>query len=123
MDQRKYDSKNIQQFLSHHYVLQRSIIFIVDIDYSSIFYKEKASQYVASFFDSMQPTELFGYINLSNRGEEMQLEPKARNTLTKQRFLRGMNSKSSEMLLGDKKHDYQLDRLQDALQKALDWQQ
>ena len=45
--QQKYtESKTIHKYLSHHYVLKRSFVFIVDSDFDSVDYQDKASGFV-----------------------------------------------------------------------------
>ena len=113
----------VYKFLSHHYILKRSIVFIVDTDYSSDTYKQIAGRYVMSFFGSMQPTDCFGYIRLGYKSDddEILLEPKMRNTKVKTLFLKSMKDKESEIRFGNQniKRKYML---QEALKKALDWQ-
>ena len=40
----------IYKYLSHHYVLRRSVVFIVDTEFSSVIYHDKANKYVWKFF-------------------------------------------------------------------------
>lgn len=116
---------SVYKYLSHHYVLKRSIVFIVDTDFSSVVYKKKVAQYVKDFFNEMSPTDCFGYISLgkSSNNDEILLEPKERNTHIKTLFLKSMKHKESELLfLGDRAMQTRKDRFEKALQKALDWQ-
>ena len=55
----------IYKFLSHHYVLKRSVCFIVDTEFSGIFYHEKANEYVRKVFNSLDSEDYFGYISLA----------------------------------------------------------
>lgn len=89
----------VYKYLSHHYVLKRSIVFIVDDSFSTVDQTEQASTYVTRFFNSMQMDDCFGYINLGGGKDEDEviLEPKGRNTRTKQLFLQGMEQKMSDM--------------------------
>ena len=41
----------VENHLSHHYVLKRSVVFIVDPYYSSVAKREQASKYINDFFD------------------------------------------------------------------------
>ena len=62
------------KYLSHHYILDRSIVFIVDHEFDSLLDCDRASMYLTSFFDEMQPEEKYGFISLStklNRNEIM----------------------------------------------------
>jgi len=91
---------NIYKFLGHHYILRRSVVFIMDTEFESIFYKEKASSYISSYFDRMAPDDYFGYISLEKGlfSNDIVLEPKCRNTHTKRIFLEDANKKASELL-------------------------
>merc|ERR1712151_394467 len=93
------DMKVIYKYLSHHYVLKRSVVFIVGQDFDSVFYKEKAHQYVKEFFESMRPSDNFGYLSLGSINNEIMLEPISRNTKTKQSFLEDLikNAKESQL--------------------------
>ena len=90
---RKHCPKSdVYKCLSHHYVLKRSIVFIVDTDFSNDIYKQMAANHVCTFFNSMSPTDCFGYISLGKEsaGNEILLEPKQRNTYIKNLFLKSM---------------------------------
>ena len=39
--------------LSHHYVLRKSIVFIVDTAFSNVIYQEKANKYAQKFFSKL----------------------------------------------------------------------
>ena len=58
------DRKAVYKYLSYHYVLKRSVVFIVDEDFDSVFYKQKSSEYVNKFFSEMADSDYFGYISL-----------------------------------------------------------
>lgn len=42
--------KSIYKFLSHHYIIRRSVVFIVDTEYDSVVYRDKAMKNVLDFF-------------------------------------------------------------------------
>ena len=42
--------KSIYKYLSHHYILRRSVVFIVDTEYDSVVYRDKAMKNVLNFF-------------------------------------------------------------------------
>ena len=85
-----------------------------------------ACKYVKRFFKKMPPSDYFGFISLgrSSNNEEILLEEKERNPYTKKLFLKAMADGESESLfLGDAKaKQVRRQRLDKALQKALDWQ-
>ena len=59
--------KSIYKFLSHHYILRRSVVFIVDTEYDSVVYRDKAMKNVLKFFkDNMNQDDYFGYISLDD---------------------------------------------------------
>ena len=55
------------QFLSHHYVLRRSVVFIVDTECSSVFYHYMANRQVKKFFKKLDDQDYFGYISLGEK--------------------------------------------------------
>ena len=117
--------KTIYKYLSHHYVLKRSIVFIVDTDYSSSKYKEMTTSYVNAFFDKMLPTDFFGYISLgrTSNDDDMSLELKGKNTYIKKLILQSKTNQESEIYFkGDRSRLNRKGRLEKALTKALDWQ-
>lgn len=61
-----YQMNVIYKHLSHHYVLKRSIVFIVDTHFDQIMFEAKANELTTTFFESMQPSDYFGYISLGN---------------------------------------------------------
>ena len=49
----KFLSRNpmIYRYLSHHYILRRSVVFIVDTEFSGLAYHDKANKWVKKIFD------------------------------------------------------------------------
>ena len=80
----------VLKHLSHHYVLKRSIVFIVDPYYQSELKNAQASKYINNFFESMPETDKFGYISLgtSSKNDELVLEDKSKNPYLKKLFLK-----------------------------------
>ena len=111
------DMKVIYKYLSHHYVLKRSVVFIVGEDFDSVFYKEKAHEYVKEFFKTMKPTDHFGYLSLgkNSNNNEIMLEPISRNTMTKQYFLEDLFENASESHLFSSNNYKSRSKLVDAL--------
>ena len=84
-------SNAIHRHLSRHYILKRSIVFIVDQDFSSTVLREQAMKIVLDTFDSMPPTDQFGLLHLRKpRNSSVILEPKGRNTQVKRRLLQSI---------------------------------
>ena len=50
--------------LSHHYILRKSVVFIVDTEYSSVIYQDMANRYAKKFFKELDGQDYFGYISL-----------------------------------------------------------
>ena len=105
--------------------MKRSIVFIVDTDYSSNSYKQMAANYVKFFFKSMQPTDCFGLISLAKTSnkDDIVLEPKEKNIYIKKLILQSKIDQESEVYFkGDRARLNRRGRLEKALTKALDWQ-
>lgn len=71
----------------------------------------------------MPETDYFGYISLAKHStnDQVQLERKGRNTKTKAQFLDAIAEAELELDIGKAVKSRQ-DKLADALQQALDWQ-
>jgi len=67
LQEKKSTNSTIYKYLSHHYVLRRSICFIVDTEFSGIFYHDKANKYVKQVFESLHNEDYFGYISLARK--------------------------------------------------------
>ena len=83
----------IYKYLSHHYVLRRSVVFIVDTEYTSVIYHDKANKYVKKFFKQLDPEDYFGYISLGKKGisDQSVLQKKEDNTELQYKFLQMMS--------------------------------
>ena len=66
----------IYKFLSHHYILRKSVIFIVDTKFSSQNYLDYANEFVRKQFGQLEANDYFGFISLEEGSEfqEMMLE-------------------------------------------------
>ena len=96
VDSYSWKNKNaIYDMLSHHYVLRKSVVFVVDTEYSSVIYQDLANKYVKSIFKGLDGQDYFGYISIGkNSGlDQCNLEKKGKNTHLKERFLRTMSKK------------------------------
>ena len=86
--------KNIvYKHLSHHYILERSIVLIADFHYDSFAIKEKATKLITRFFDSLSLDDSFGFICLNNNTEnlEIPLDRKKNNPYVKKLILKSLN--------------------------------
>ena len=45
--------RSIYKYLSHHYILKKSVVFIVDSQFDSVIYKDKAMQHVLKFYNGL----------------------------------------------------------------------
>ena len=78
----------IYKYLSHYYIMKRSVVFIVDTHFDSMAQWEKAGKLTKDFFESMPQTDHFGYISLGKtRNNDIRIEPKNKNTFTKKVIL------------------------------------
>ena len=59
--------KSIYKWLSHHYIRRRSVVFIVDSQFDSVFYRDRVMKYVkGTFSKSLSDKDYFGYISLDD---------------------------------------------------------
>jgi len=63
--------KAIYDMLSHHYILRRSVVFIVDTEYSSAIYQDMANDFIKKQFGKLDSEDYVGYISL---GKDTQLD-------------------------------------------------
>ena len=69
------DCKSIYKWLSHHYIRRRSVVFIVDTQFDSVVYRDKAMKYVRSFYrNRLNEHDYFGYISLDDSQQAAQDE-------------------------------------------------
>jgi len=83
-------SKSIYKLLSHHYITRRSVLFIIDTQYSSQFYKQKAIALVAQVFKELSPSDYFGLICLGIDTQDIVLEEKQANIIAKEKMIQEM---------------------------------
>jgi len=112
----------VYKFLRHHYVLKRSVVFLIDSNFDSMANRERALAIVSSFFDSMSPTDSFGLLHIGpSKLSDFILEAKGKNTSTKRAILDEMMDVSKQAWekrgLANEKTS-----LDEALEQALDWQ-
>jgi len=71
----------VYKHLSHHYIMQKSVIFIVDTFFTSQNYTDLANKFVLNEFMKLDKEDYFGYISLEENSElqEMILEKKYKN--------------------------------------------
>ena len=60
-------NRTIYKFLGHHYIQRRSVVFIVDNEYSGVYYHEKTNKFVNKVFSRLDEEDHFGYISLSKQ--------------------------------------------------------
>ena len=116
-------NRTIYKFLGHYYIQRRSVVFIVDNEFSGVYYHEKTNKFVNRIFQRLNAEDHFGFIGLSRQQMAYQspLQKKGSNTTLVKKFLRMMSGKEPELLLqgfGAKGVD---ERLEIALEKALKW--
>ena len=79
----------IYKHLNHHYIMQKSVIFIVDTYFSSQIYTDLATHFVQNQFKKLDKDDYFGFISLEEGSEmnEIILEKKGSNMHIKEAFL------------------------------------
>jgi hypothetical protein len=58
--------ESIHRFLSKHYVQRRSIVFVLDKSFSSVFYYERAIAFITKTFGELKENDYFGLITLES---------------------------------------------------------
>lgn len=56
--------RSIYKYLSHHYILKKSVVFIVDSQFDSLFYKDSAMKHVMKCYENLADQDYFGLISL-----------------------------------------------------------
>ena len=71
--------RSVYKFLGHHYILRRSVVFIVDTDFDLEAHRATTASYVCTFFDKLSSEDHFGYISLDEGDyrNRIKLEKKA----------------------------------------------
>ena len=91
---------SLYQYLSHHYVQKRSIVIIVDTDYESSVYKDKAFRYVDYCFKKLNPTDSFGLISIGKYAtdNDIELEEKSLNTYIKKILIKSLQDEENYLI-------------------------
>ena len=112
--------------LSCHYILNRSIVVIVDTEYTSVKHSALANEQIQNLFNGLDSNDYFGYISLGKNSQldQLLLEKKNKNTHLKTSFLNKMSNKEPQIMLSqfDELGTSKQKRLEKALEKALAWQ-
>lgn len=115
----------IYDILSHHYIHRKSVVFIVDTEYSSVIYRDLANKYVKKFFKNLSGKDHFGYISLGKDAmlDQFNLEAKEKNTHLKEKFFQKMSEREPELVFSTfETGGAKQKRLEKALERALTWQ-
>jgi hypothetical protein len=82
--------------LRKHICHKRSIVFLLDTQFSDPFYLKKANLFMKNVFKQLTEQDSFGYICIGNAElvpcPEMVLEPKKFNLNAKHQFMRDINT-------------------------------
>ena len=120
--------KSIYKWLSHYYILRKSIVLIVDTSYDSVVYRDKAMKYVKKLFeDKLDFEDYFGYISLDDSHQagkdEIILDKKGKNTSLKKKLLKDIRKREIEYVFSseNKGDSNKVIRLERALEKAYEW--
>lgn len=119
--------KSIYKFLSHHYIQRRSFVFVVDTQFDSVVYRDKAVKYVNDFFKNLDPEDYFGYISLDENKrsskDEIILERRGANELMKKRVLADIAKREIDYVFNQGSGESsKTTRLERALEQAYEWQ-
>ena len=117
---------SIYKYLSHHYILRRSVVFIVDSQYDSVFFRDKAMSYTREYFDKqLDENDYFGFIPLSSQGlkNEIMLEQRRANQHHKKKAMQDFAEREMDFVVhtSTNQKESKTIRLERALQKAFDW--
>ena len=117
---------SIYKYLSHHYILRRSVVFIVDSQYDSVFFRDKAMSYTREYFDKqLDENDYFGFIPLSSQGlkNEIILEQRRANQHHKKKAMQDFAEREMDFVVhtSTNQKESKTIRLERALQKAFDW--
>lgn len=109
--------------------MRRSVVFIVDSQYDSVFFRDKAMQYTKEFFDNeCDGEDYFGFIPLVStkslaNGNEIILEKRSSNEHVKKRTLKEFSEREMDFVVhASSANQNKTIMLERALQKAFDWQ-
>ena len=72
---------SIYKYLSHHYIMRRSVVFIVDNEYDSVVYRDMTMRHARQFYGSLDDEDHFGFISLDAKHgrDDIRLERCANN--------------------------------------------
>lgn len=118
---------SIYKWLSHHYIRRRSVVFIVDSQFDSVVYRDKAIKFVNDFYSqSLNSLDYFGFISLDASQQasrdEIMLELRDANMCTKRALLRDIAQRDVNYVFGSAGESSKSIRLESALEKAYQWQ-
>ena len=93
----------VKRMLSKHYITQRSVIFLVDTEYSKLVYRDLANKYMLNMYDSLSDDDYFGFIPIGFNVKvgTIRLSKKSENSILKKRVLREFTSSESNLHLLD----------------------
>lgn len=83
------DKPMIYTYLRHHYILEKSIVVIIDDTFSSFYFQKLANQIAKTLLEKLEPTDHFGAIQMTKNLEDdnVKLEEKSLNAHIKERYL------------------------------------
>lgn len=83
--ERSQQSQTVYRSLSKHYIQRRSIVFIVDRKFQSVFFFERALDLVKQVFNSLHDEDYFGFLALdeTNLQQRIVIEEKGCNSNAK----------------------------------------
>ena len=86
---------SIYKWLSHYYIQRRSVVFIVDTQFDSFFFRDRVMKYVNDYFsDELDDKDYFGFISLDEATraghDEIILDKRSASDKIKKNLLRGI---------------------------------
>lgn len=118
--------RSVYKYLSHHYILDKSVVIIVDNQFDSVIYREKAVRHLEKFYGGLSNEDYFGLISLDPKNQhedEIMLEKCHSNKAVKLQLLESIASREMDYVFSNQQSNVsKTNRLQKALEKAYEWQ-
>merc|ERR1711957_214472 len=124
-DKKRRPDSLITTQLRKHICHKRSIVFLLDTQFSDVFYQKQANEFMQKVFKQLTDQDSFGYICIGNEMimpcPEMVLEPKKFNLNAKKQFMHDINTDNHLSKMRKSQNKGQA-RLNQSLLKAIEWQ-
>ena len=128
-EQLSQNQQKVQRYLSKHFVNKQSIVFIVDKQFSSVFFYERALDLVQRVFGRLQNSDYFGFLALDSHSmqQKIVIEEKGFNTQAKVNVITDHIQTQVDFYSRDQAEDFFENQsreqwLSQSLTTALEWQ-